>query len=599
MRTMRKIHFWAFAALLAVLPGGLTTTYAQNFQKVSSKSGVTSINVPLFEKQQRTKVYEAYPKLETVSKKLKTSNYNRFENPTGIFFEADEEAIIEVSGSRGEKLELIVQDFGKDGKGSSYPLVERQNKIKVKNRGLGYISYFSDNPKAPDVKITISSGKVNGVFSSVLKRGESRSPSWLAKKAVEWKFLLERTPCEVIDIQGDRVALVYSVDSLRKNCPERGLDLIDVYDRIIGLEHQLMGLDKYKVRPKNRMFGRVIWNGFMHADGIGAAFHDNTMSGLANPDKVKDGSWGVAHEFGHVNQIRPGLKWVSTSEVTNNIYSAWVNFMLNPSDMRLEHERCNGGDGNVLGGRFNAYLNNALIANQNWLCQKGPDFRYKDGKDGKIEVHDHFVKLGPLWQLQLYFGVAGQGNPDLYADVAQIVRQTPDEGLSNGQLQWNFMKNACDVQKLDLTDFFFKTGILKPIDQILDDYSDGQMTITEQQCSDLIKYAKKYPKPQSPVIYYISANSVQAYKNKFPVVGKKGEGVTDERGKMRISHDAWKNVTVFETWKGDELVKIAMVGTDSPDNSSTLVMYPEGSTRIEAVAWDGKRTLVHGSPSVQ
>ena len=38
-----------------------------------------------------------------------------------------------------------------------------------------------------------------------------------------------------------------------------------------------------------------------------------------------------------------------------------------------------------------------------------------------------------------------------------------------------------------------------------------------------------------------------------------------------------------------------MVGTDSPDRSTTLVRYPAGSTRIEAVAWDGTRTLVYGS----
>lgn len=38
----------------------------------------------------------------------------------------------------------------------------------------------------------------------------------------------------------------------------------------------------------------------------------------------------------------------------------------------------------------------------------------------------------------------------------------------------------------------------------------------------------------------------------------------------------------------------AIVGTDSPDLSETKVCYPEGSTRIEAVSWDGKRKLVYG-----
>ncbi len=590
---MKKITLITIAAALAVTPclvspaTGQTAKFKQASKNVSAEEAIAA----KYEKLHREKTYEAYPKLETVAGKLKTSNYNRFENPTGIFFEEGEEAVIEVGNTRGEKLELIVQDFGKDGKSSTYPLRTGKNTFTVQNKGLGYISYFTDNPKAPDVKIKISSGKVNGVFSSVLKRGEKRTPEWSASKDKEWKYLLDHAVTDIMDIQGNRVALAYSVDSLKKNCPDKGLELIDVYDQIIALEQQIMGLDKYKARPKNRMFGRVIWNGFMHADGVGAAFHDNTMEGLANPEKVKKESWGIAHEFGHVNQTRPGMKWVSTSEVTNNIYSAWVNFNLNPANLRLEHENIGG----AIGGRFNAYLNSALVNGENWLCQKGPDFRHKDGPNGqKMEVHDHFVKLGPLWQLQLYFGAARQGNPDMYADIFQIVRNTNDQGLSNGQLQLNFMKNACNVQKQDLTDFFVKVGMLKPIDRLLDDYSDGQMTITEKECQDLIKYAKKYPKPASPVIYYISANSVDAYKNRQETTGEFDKGLTEEGDKFRISHEVWKNVTVFETYKGDQLTSITMVGTGSPDNTSTLVQYPEGSTRIEAVSWNGKKTLVHG-----
>ncbi|MNN84398.1 hypothetical protein D3C81_2015540 [compost metagenome] len=66
------------------------------------------------------------------------------------------------------------------------------------------------------------------------------------------------------------------------------------------------------------------------------------------------------------------------------------------------------------------------------------------------------------------------------------------------------------------------------------------------------------------------------------------------KGTGKISHNVWKNVTVFETYQGPELIKVAMVGTDSEDRSTTLVHYPTGATRIEAVAWDGQRTLVYG-----
>ncbi|MDR2981691.1 MAG: M60 family metallopeptidase, partial [Puniceicoccales bacterium] len=352
-----------------------------------------------------------------------------------------------------------------------------------------------------------------------------------------------------------------------------------------------MGLVKYNRVPKNRMLGRVIWKGFMHADGMGAAFHFNTMKELADPDKLPKSSWGVAHEFGHVNQTRPGMKWVSTTEVTNNLFSIRTQYQLHPAYINLEDEMHNDGDGNrVRGGRFNAYLNYAIVHGEQWLCQRGPD-KMKEYESGG----DHFVKLCPLWQLQLYFMVAKEGNPDFLPDIFEIVRNTDEKGKSNGDLQLAFMRNVCDVTKQDMTDFFVKIGMLKPIDKDMDDYTRGQLTITQKDCDDLIAYAKKYRKPDSPVVYYISRRSVDAYKNKLPVSGSYGQGI-EEKGSTRIiSHEVWKNVTVFEAYKGDKLERITLVGTNYPeDNSATLVQYPEGCTRIEAVAWDGTRTLVYG-----
>ena len=166
--------------------------------------------------------------------------------------------------------------------------------------------------------------------------------------------------------------------------------------------------------------------------------------------------------------------------------------------------------------------------------------------------------------------------------------------MSNGQLQLNFMRNVCDVVKEDLTDFFIKVGMLKPIDKDMDDYTRAQLTITEEQCQDLVKYASRYPKPASPVIYYLTANSVTSYQRRLPVEGVYEKGLTFKEGTCLVSHKYWKNVTVFETYKGAELTYVTMMGTDSRERSTTLIRFPEGSTRIEAVSWDGKRTLVYG-----
>ena len=512
-----------------------------------------------FDRKARALTAEPYEPVKDLAERLRTSQYSKFENPTGIFFEEGEDVLLVMGDPKGEKLNLVIHNFGRDGGHSSYPLKEGVNIIRAKNKGLGYIEYFTSNyKKAPKVHLSILSGKVNGVFVGGVSKNS------------DWKRMLENSPTEVVDIVGNRVHLVYPVEELKQFCPDKGEELIALYDRIIGMEQQIMGLYKYRMLPKNRMFGRVIWNGFMHADGTGAAFHNGTMKEVGNPDKIPGSAWGIAHEFGHVNQVRPAMKWVSTGEVTNNIYSAYVNYMLNPSSMRLEHERINGGDGNMIGGRFNAYLNNGILKGENWLVQSGPDKR--SGGDNRPMVHDHFVKLAPLWQLELYFKIAGK----------------------DGELQLAFMKNACDAARQDLTDFFRKTGMLKPIDQELDDYTCARMTITEADCKNLIAYARKYKKPESPVIYYISVNSAEAYKNRLPVRGVYNQGVTEQVNRRIISHDVWKNAVVFETYKDREMVRITMAGTDSRDNSSTTVPYPEGSTRIEAVSWDGRRTLVYG-----
>lgn len=533
-----------------------------------------------FDRKARALAAEPYEPVKDLADRLHTSQYSQFENPTGIFFDEGEDVLIVMGDPRDEKLSLVIHNFGEGGGHSSYPLKQGVNVIKAKNQGLGYIEYFTPNyKKAAKVNLSILTGKVNGKFIGGVNNNN------------DWKKLLDDAVTSVIDIVGNRVHLVYPVEEMKKFCPDRGEELIALYDKIIGLEQQVMGLYKYKMLPKNRMFGRVIWQGFMHADGMGAAFHKGTMGEVGNPDKIPESSWGIAHEFGHVNQVRPAMKWVSVSEVSNNIYSAYVNYVLNPSSMRLEHERINSGDGNVIGGRFNAYLNNGIMKGQNWLCQDGPDTRPAENRP---MVYDHFVKLSPLWQLELYFKVAGRGNPDFYPDIFNRAIKMDTKGKSDGELQLAFMRNACDVSKMDLTDFFQKSGMLKPIDKELDDYSCAHMKITESDCKNLISYARKYKKPESPVIYYISVNSVDAYKKRLPVSGTFNQGVTEKGDRRIISHDVWKNATVFETYKDKELVRIAMVGTDSKDNSSTTVVYPADATRIEAVSWDGKRTLVYG-----
>ena len=541
-----------------------------------------------YDLEYRVQTYEPYREINDLAAELKTSGYNPFENPTGIYFKDGEEAVVILGNTNGEQVNLKVYDFDAIRQGqrtpdpTSYPLSEGINKLRIAHGGLSYIEYYTPNWKtAPALKLHIASGKVNGYYD------KHRDVS------ADWREILNKATYGCIDIKGDRVNLVFGVNSIKTYCDNLG-KLIQNYDDIVELEHELMGLDKWGRRPKNHMFARVTKDG-LFADGWGAGWYEGCMNELASTTKsLREGVWAIAHEFGHVNQIRPGLKWVSTTEVTNNVYSVCARYKFYRENMPLERERCNdGNDNNVLGGRFNSYLNYGIIKGEQWLCQKGQDnmdpSKYPYGGD-------HFVKLCPLWQLLLYYReIVGGEKRDWYGDVAEIVRNTDESQLTNGQLQLNFMRNTMDVVKEDLTDFFIKAGMLKPIDKELDDYARGQMTITQTDCDELVKYASKYSKPATPVLYYLSANSQKSFKDKLAVEGTYNEGVkVRNNGWIVIDHDVWKNAVVFETYQGDELKYAAIVGTDSPDLSETKVCYPEGSTRIEAVSWDGTRTLVYG-----
>lgn len=536
-------------------------------------------NYPLTE---RMKSYECYLSPQSLAKKLRTSPYSQYENPTGIFFKEGDKAIIWVGSTKGAEIQLAVANWAAERQRTKkYPLKEGYNLIDIEQDGNSYISYYNDEkPTKHKIHVHILGGQVNGVFD-VTKDNNER-----------WDYLLENATSPILDIQGKQVHLAYAVASLKREAPHQGVELMLLYDTIIGIQHQIMGLTKTKRVPKNRMFGRVIWRGFMHADGTGAAFHDNTMKDVANVARLRKNSWGVAHEFGHVNQVRPNMKWVGTTEVTNNIYSVWTQYLYNQDSPKLERERLRDYDGPKIGGRITAYMESAFVHNQPWLTQAGND-RWERERP-RDWGGDHFVKLVPLWQLQLYFVVAGEGNkwgnPNFYGDIYTKAIDNPVyRGKPDSYYQLEFIKNACDAAKLDLTDFFEYSRMLYPIDLWVDDYTCAQMTITEDDIKVVKAYASKYKKPSTPVLHYITANSINAYKHQLPLEGNQGSGFTKEDGKIIVDNSVWKNAVAFETYAGDKLVKVAFVGAGSNDVKTTTVHLPEGSTAVKAVGWDGTR----------
>ncbi len=552
----------------------------------------------------RDRLFHAYMPLDQVCDTLKIGRYSAFENPTGILFAEGDEAVVIVEGIEpGATARLIIHDFGPpkrraarrapqppperdddtddDARGEQdqreegvYPLQEGENRIEVTSGGLAYLDYRHPDPqKASPVRVRISGGQVNGVFSR-------------ADDAETWKTLLATAPGAILDIVGDRCQLVFDLDNLRKHNPERGPEMLALYDRIIELEQKLLGWDQDGCHPGNHILGRVQWEGYMHADDLGAAFVSHALPGIVDPDRLRAGCWGVAHEMGHVNQTGPAVKWAGTTEVTNNIFSAWVNYTLSPENLRLEHERTGASDGEkIQGGRFDSYVNSALVKKQLWQFLAGPDF---GGSVPGAHTGDHFVSVCPLWQLQLYNAVA-RGNADFYPSIFHAARAADEENAPHGELRVSFFKRACDAAKLDLTDFFISTGMLALMDRPVEDYVSHHVTITEEMIDEAVAYASRYPKPDTSVIYYVTANSVNIFRDKLPVEPSPGFAPRIWRGRAVIPASEWKNAVAFEVYAGDKLVRVCLRGLGQWDNASTTVFVPEGATCIKAVQWDGQR----------
>lgn len=55
------------------------------------------------------------------------------------------------------------------------------------------------------------------------------------------------------------------------------------------------------------------------------------------------------------------------------------------------------------------------------------------------------------------------------------------------------------------------------MNRYVEDYQSHHVTITEQMCKDAIAHMRRYPKPDTSVLYYITANSVHIYRDCLPV----------------------------------------------------------------------------------
>lgn len=517
----------------------------------------------------RVQEYSAYPYPEVVAWDLKISPYSFMDGATGIFSPGGEDMVVLVDGLGNRQASVYVQNLDRPGgdgfHGRSFPLSDGVNQFKSMDKGLLYVVFQSDDYlTANPVKVHFAGGRVNGLFD--LRR----------HKDTDWQRLLGAAEYSFFDVVGEYSHLTFPTSRFRAHTPD-GAALVRVFDSFVRAEQELMGLYRYGRTFPNRMRFIVIYTSYMYATSYYTAYNDSTLPQLCDVLSLTTGScWGPAHEVGHCNQTRPGLKWLGTTEVTNNIMSEYVQTTILRQPSRLQTEDMGEG----LPNRYAKAWRDILAA----------------GAPHSTEG-DVFCKLVPFWQLQLYFGeVLGQ-TPELredkggfYPDVFEHVRTSPDLGTA-GEQQTEFVLTCSKASGHNLLDFFTKWGFLTPVDASIDDYGSGRMTVTESRIEEIRQRVEALglPKPDSP-IEYITDNNKGLFKTRPEVIP--GSVSVSSSGTVTLTD--WKNVVVFEVRDADGGLVFASEGKLAP-SSKAVFSVPGGwnpSYRLMAVSATGKRTDV-------
>ena len=576
-------------------------------------------------KKFRVGEYEAYLTTATLRDRLKTSSqYNNYENPTGVYLKPGESCIVMASGIGEYPVGLTVKNWVKNENSSSYSLRNGFNYITATTEGNVFVHYYTDEyENAPNVKLHFVNANVQGYWDQ-----ETMTNS-------DWKEMLKgrsEKDSTILITRSKHAQLAYPVFIWLQNCPTNIDSTMTLYQQVQWAERDIMGLEKYGRQIKNRQLFFGTTYGFMAAGGDGSYCHVNSLGGITKPDASSFDFWGVGHEWGHNNQIVPGFKWTGCGETTNNIYASWaqLHFTGKRHSLRLEDEVSGVGEySGMRGGRMQTYFEEGIRKGNPWQLQDGPDYNGEtptavtitgeDANGKSIGIvnttwrhYDHFVKLVPFWQLNLWGTLAGKC-PDIIPMVIEAIRSDANYGTkynTNGKQQVNWMKIACDSAKIDLLPFFEKAGMLRPINAYVDDYTKGWNIINEEMINNLKAYVKEKGYPAfTEEINYINAHNYNIYRDNLAleVPATLGTGCSYSNGKVTVQHSDVKNAVAFETYNSTgELIRITMYGLGSNDaHSYTQVLYPGNSDEalasayIMAVGFDGTRTKIYEKVNIQ
>lgn len=262
----------------------------------------------------------------------KTSAYGFLDNMTGIYFKENEEVVVFVDALLKYRLYLRIIDHngntGSTFNGQQVELYPGINKFKANRNGLAYLLYHSEKIEQEEhiITVNLATGQINGYFDAS------------CHTLTDWEKMISHAVWNRFDLKGKYTHLTFTTGDLLTQTRDP-FRLLQLYDSIVYLEEEFSGLFKYNRAHKSRIYlDTSPYPAYMYATSYRTGYTLSTMSDLCNPEKLRAKScWGPVHEIGHINQLRPDVRWGETGETTNNIFSLYVQKTFGNTS-RLEEE---------------------------------------------------------------------------------------------------------------------------------------------------------------------------------------------------------------------------------------------------------------------
>ena len=498
-------------------------------------------------------------------------------DPTGIYVEAGDIITVYVGNIPNTGSVMLRNVQHQSGSGDGFALTSGFNIIKMQATGCLFVDYEVNNTTNgaapftalntyPNITIHVEGGKVNGCFSAT--RGDTNE-DWVImqdKLFKHYDYLQLRNRKQIFNMNATKVMAA---------CPEKMVELLEEWDKIVEMEHNIMGLDTEFPGYFNTPMMAVSFtgNGHMYASTYGTYYNENTISDVMKYENLFAGGslWGPAHEIGHINQA--AINIIGQSEVSNNLFSNIAVFLNGHLTSRAEY----------ISTTFQNMADNIYWQDRPSLWER---------------THLYF-------QLYQFFHVQGY-RPNFYQDLFKALRADPCTRVQNTFIDatydyLKFYKKACEVSGYDLTEFFQAYGFFIVPEQKsytagnvtrnafwVGDYGTYYLVVTQEMIDAAIAEVKALNLPKANIIFI--EDRVSAPAATF-------EGATAEDKKTAFSgysygHGDVGQYTDFVSTTSATGYKASYV-EDADGDLDVLVNHTNGTGAVGFKVYDAAGNLVY------